>query len=83
MKPERWHQIENLYNQALEVEESQRSGFLREACAGDDDLRQDLEELFAEDPQVASFLETPALREIAPEFAAASTTAWVGRPEAV
>lgn len=69
MKPERWHQIENLYNQALEVEESQRSDFLREACADDDDLRQDLEELFAEEPQVASFLETPALREIAPEFA--------------
>jgi len=39
MKPERWHQIQHLYNQALEVEESQRSDFLREACAGDDDLR--------------------------------------------
>lgn len=61
------------------MEESQRPDFLREACAGDDDLRQDLEELFAEDPQLASFLETPALREIAPEFAATSTTAWVGR----
>src|SRR5262245_19455256 len=79
MKPKRWQQIKHLYNQAREVEEGQRSDFLREACADDNDLRQDLEELFAEDPQVASFLETPALREIAPEFAAASTTAWVGR----
>ena len=81
MKPERWHQIKLLYSQALEVKESHRSDFLREACAGDDDLRQDLEELFAEDPETASFLETPALREIAPEFAAASTTAsppWIG-----
>ena len=34
MKPEQWRQIENLYNQALELEESQRASFLREACAG-------------------------------------------------
>jgi len=79
MKPERWHQIEHLYNQALEMEESQRPAFLREACAGDDALRHDVEGLLAEEPNVASFLENPALREIVPEFAATTAPSWVGR----
>jgi len=69
MKPEQWRRIENLYNQAMELEESQRASFLREVCADDDGLRQELEALLAREPQVASFLEKPALREIAPGFA--------------
>ena len=69
MKPEQWRRIENLYNQAMELEESQRASFLREVCADDDGLRQELEALLAREPQVASFLEKPALREIAPDFA--------------
>ena len=48
MKPERWRQIEQLYDRALEMEESRRASFLREACAGDDDLRRELEQLLAE-----------------------------------
>ena len=39
MKRARWHQLENLYNQVLEVDESQHQAFLREACAGDEDER--------------------------------------------
>src|SRR5262245_7988627 len=69
MKPEEWRRIENLYNQAMELEESRRASFLREVCADDDGLRQELEALLAREPQVASFLEKPALREIAPGFA--------------
>ena len=79
MKPERWRQIERLYNQALEIKESQRTVFLREACAGNADLRQDIEQLLAEEPDAASFLEKPALREIAHEFAASLSSSWVGR----
>jgi len=69
MKPEQWRRIENLYNQAMELEESQRASFLREVCAGDDGLQQELEALLAREPQMASFLEKPGLREIAPDFA--------------
>lgn len=79
MKPARWTQIERLFNQAMEMEESRRTAFLHEACAGDDDLRQDLEQLLAEELPAGSFLEKPALREIAHEFAATAATAWVGR----
>ena len=79
MKPDRWRQIEHLYNQALELEESQRLDFLRKACAGDDALRHEIEQLLAEEPKAASFLEKPALRKIAHEFAASASASWVGR----
>ena len=65
MNAARWRQLESLDNQALEMEETRRSAFLHEACGGDEDLQHDLEELFAEESQAASFLEKAALREIA------------------
>ena len=70
MKPERWQQIAQLYDRVLEMEESRRASFLREACAGDDDLRRELEQLLAEGRHAESFMEQPALREVAHEFAA-------------
>jgi eukaryotic-like serine/threonine-protein kinase len=77
----RWRQIETLYDQALEIEESRREAFLRQVCGGDDELLQDLEGLLAKRPRAASFLKEPALRGIAREFAATATAApsWVGR----
>ncbi|HET9217842.1 MAG TPA: protein kinase, partial [Terriglobia bacterium] len=85
MKPARWHQIESLYNQALEIDEAHRAAFLREACGSDHDLRRNLEELLAEGPKAESFLEKAALREIAHEFAEAAGSIssshqyWTGR----
>ena len=64
----RWHQIETLYNRALEMDGAQRTAFLRELrrrpC-----LQRDIEELFAEESQAGSFLEEPVLKEFAGEFA--------------
>ncbi|HTG72610.1 MAG TPA: protein kinase, partial [Terriglobia bacterium] len=85
MKPARWHQIDSLYNQALEIDEAHRAAFLREACGSDHDLRRNLEELLAEGPKAERFLEKAALQEIAHEFAeAADSTSsshqdWTGR----
>jgi serine/threonine protein kinase len=79
VKPARWLQIETLYNQALELDAGERTVFLGKACAGDDDLLWEVEELLAEGPLAASFLKQTALREIAPEFAATASRPWVGR----
>jgi hypothetical protein len=38
MNPERWRQISQVFHAALTRHESQRSAFLRNACAGDDTL---------------------------------------------
>ena len=60
MTPERWQQIEKLYHSALQQDASHRAAFLREACGGDEALRQEVESLLAHDQQAESFAESPA-----------------------
>ena len=45
MRPERWKQIEDLYQAALEQEPSQRVAFLHSACREDTDLLREVESL--------------------------------------
>ena len=75
MKPERWEQVAQLYGAALDREGSARAAFLGEACAGDEDLRREVESLLAREGKEASFLESPALE------AAAKALAQRGRAE--
>jgi serine/threonine protein kinase len=61
MDPDRWQKIERLYHAALEQEGARRSALLRQACAGDESLRQEVESLLAQ--KVQSFLEAPVFEE--------------------
>ena len=61
MEPERWQRIERLYHSALEVEESQRSTFLQNACEEDDTLRREVAALLSREKQAEDFMESPAL----------------------
>jgi len=79
MTPERWRQIEQIYDSTLEREESQRSSFLKEACAGDEELRQEVESLLAYKDQAESFIEVPALETAAKGLAEDQTQTLVGR----
>ena len=47
MTPERWGRIKAIFGAALEMPESGRRAFLVSACAGDDELRSELERLLA------------------------------------
>jgi serine/threonine-protein kinase len=47
MTSERWRQIEHVFHAATEREAGARASFLDEACAGDQALRRDVEELLA------------------------------------
>ncbi len=58
MTPERWQQIEQIYFQALERAREDRAAFLTAACAGDEALRQEIEDLLAADAQAEDFIET-------------------------
>jgi eukaryotic-like serine/threonine-protein kinase len=60
MTPERWQKVEELFHLSLEREARQRAAFLDEACAGDPDLRGNVESLLAYDEQESDFLETLA-----------------------
>jgi serine/threonine protein kinase/Tol biopolymer transport system component len=82
MTPERWRQIERLYDSALELGESQRAAFLEHACAGDESLRREVESLLAGERQAEHFLEAPALEMAAKAWAQDLPTASaVGEPE--
>ena len=61
MQAERWHQIDEIFHLALNVEESRRAAFLRETCSGDESLRLELECLLALQSKAGSFLESPAV----------------------
>ncbi|MFN0119843.1 MAG: protein kinase domain-containing protein [Blastocatellia bacterium] len=65
MDSKRWEQIGRLYDAAQELTGPQRTAFLSQACAGDDELRREIESLFAAESSAADFMATPALREAA------------------
>jgi len=65
MTPERWKQIDELAQSALERGDDQRAAFLEEACAGDDVLRHEVESQIAYQQQASKFLEEPAFKHAA------------------
>ena len=61
MEPERWNRVEQLLQGVLDLEEQQRGEFLQQNCAGDEDLRREVESLLAFRNDGEKFMETPAL----------------------
>lgn len=59
MTPERHDEIGRLFHAALELEPSARAGFLRHACAGDDDLYQQVSSLLTLERPAEDFIEVP------------------------
>jgi non-specific serine/threonine protein kinase/serine/threonine-protein kinase len=60
MKAERWRQIEDLLDAALECEPAERGALLDRACAGDPDLRREVESLLVHKTPSENFIEAPA-----------------------
>ena len=64
MTPERWQQVRDVLERALELAFSDRPGFLDAACQSDPSLRREVETLLASDPRIpASFLNSSALAD--------------------
>jgi hypothetical protein len=61
LQSERWQHIESLYHSALEQDAAQRSGYVRQACEGGEELEREVESLLAQIEGSDEFLETPAL----------------------
>jgi eukaryotic-like serine/threonine-protein kinase len=62
MQAERWQQVEQLCQAALDRAPNERAAFLAEACADDAALRREVESLLAYQSQAAPFIEMPALQ---------------------
>jgi serine/threonine protein kinase/Tol biopolymer transport system component len=60
MDPERWQRIESIFNRALDAGDGGRAGVLEESCAGDEELRREVESLLAEHEKADEFIERPA-----------------------
>jgi hypothetical protein len=65
MEPERWEQLARLHRAVLEREEGERAAFLQEACAGDENLRREVESLLGYEKQGEAFMESPPLQAAA------------------
>jgi len=65
MSADRQRQIAELCQAALERNTSDRAAFLREACAGDEALKKEVESLLRYEDTGAHFLERPAVEEVA------------------
>jgi serine/threonine protein kinase len=60
MTPERWAQIRQIFDGALERSPQDRAAYLRVVCSGDDDLRKEVESLLSSHAESDDFLSTPA-----------------------
>jgi hypothetical protein len=66
--PERWQKIAECYHSALEREGDKRDAYRKQACAGDDVLRKEVESLLAHTKTADGLLDDSTLREIAVEI---------------
>lgn len=70
MGTDHWQLVERIYHSALEQEESQRAAFLERVCAGDRDLRVEVESLLTYARQTGQFIDKGALVVVAEELGA-------------
>ena len=60
MTPERWAQIRQIFEGAIERAPKDRAAYLRVVCARDDEMRQEVESLLASHDDASDFLAKPA-----------------------
>src|ERR1051326_6107329 len=60
MTPERWQKVDEIFQAALELNADERAAFLDKSCAGDEELRREVESLISSDEQGLSLIDAPA-----------------------
>jgi serine/threonine protein kinase/TolB-like protein len=59
MDPERWSRVRELFEQVADAPESERAALLAALCAGDGELRAEVESLLAAEGRAGAFLQAP------------------------
>ncbi len=59
MSSERWQKLEEIFQTALDLAASERAQYIAAACAGDEELRREVEALLAEHDEAGDFLDEP------------------------
>jgi len=65
MTPERWQQVKEIFNSAINYRPEERSSFISQACSGDEELRSEVESLIASHEESGSFIDKPAFEAAA------------------
>src|SRR5258708_29157092 len=63
MPPERWRQVEEIFQTALDLRTEERARYVSVACAGDTTLRRDVESLLSQHESAGNLLEDPIYGE--------------------
>ena len=61
MTPERWKQIEAIFEQALELKANERAAFVQKSCTGDEELRREVESLLESHASAGGFIDDRSL----------------------
>ncbi|HVF46055.1 MAG TPA: hypothetical protein VNA17_00665 [Pyrinomonadaceae bacterium] len=59
MTPERWHEIEEIFHEASDLDGDARAKYLNERVDGDNELRSEVEKLLSQFDEASSFIERP------------------------
>jgi serine/threonine protein kinase len=63
MTPERWNQVEEVLQAALDRAPQERAAFLNEVCAGDEELQTEASSLISAHDAAVDFIEEPAMSQ--------------------
>ena len=78
MTPEKWLEVKEIFNAALDLPAAERPAFIEEECA-DDELRAEVEALLASADEAQSFIESPALTRVSHLVTAERQPSYIGR----
>jgi len=79
LTPERWEQVGELFQAAVELRPVERLAFLRQACGEDESLRREVESLLAAEEESGDFLTAGAIDDAAKALADEQTVSLVGK----
>jgi serine/threonine protein kinase len=81
--PERWKQVDELFDAVIELPADERGKFLNEKCDGDEELRREVLSLLEAHEKAEGFMESPALdiaaKNMAQEISSVENQSLVGR----
>ena len=61
MTPERWQQVKDIFDRAVECDPASRTAFIHERCGNDQELQREVESLLASDLETGSLLDNPLI----------------------
>ncbi len=79
MNQTQWQRVEELLQQALDLETSERKPFLDRACGRDSYLRRQVEMLLEQEDEARSFIETPAVARVAASLVNIAKPSLIGK----